>query len=473
LARRHAWPLLSAGSYVCTCALVIAWFFSSYTTGQWLRTELFLTLFVTLFGYLLWTLLVTRSWALQAQLSVAALTTAPLAYHLASLILLNPHPAAWLVYLVAFTVAGLVIAQRSRTPWVRVAVLLLAGLPNLAWLQALPDRGWYAAAVVSVFVLYGLHLAAQWESTSDDAAQGEIPLLEVVHTQLNGLWLPVSLYVFLDTRYAWLAPWMVAALSSWNGALAGVARRLAPRTTLQFVALSATLAAVALVLAFDGPAVAVGWAAEGVVLGWLAVRERSRRIGIGSGLLIGLGSTQLALLLAASPVASDVPIFNSRTLAAALIVALLSWLAWRIRDDPAVTVRGQARTAVIIAANLLCLALVSAEIHAFFSGRGADSAIAGAPTSAAAADLAEQVTLSVVWAMYAVALIAAGIRRRYAPARYLAIALFGVTVAKVLLNDIAGLDRLHRMLSVLGVGVLLVLASYLYQRMAADTTVPH
>jgi uncharacterized membrane protein len=39
-------------------------------------------------------------------------------------------------------------------------------------------------------------------------------------------------------------------------------------------------------------------------------------------------------------------------------------------------------------------------------------------------------------------------------------------VLKVLFYDIAGLDRLNRMLSVLGVGVLLLVASYLYHRMA-------
>ena len=62
-------------------------------------------------------------------------------------------------------------------------------------------------------------------------------------------------------------------------------------------------------------------------------------------------------------------------------------------------------------------------------------------------------------------LVAAGFRRDYAPARYLAIALFALTIVKVLTKDIAELDRVYRMLSVLGLGALLVAASYLYQRM--------
>jgi flagellar biosynthesis protein FlhB len=41
----------------------------------------------------------------------------------------------------------------------------------------------------------------------------------------------------------------------------------------------------------------------------------------------------------------------------------------------------------------------------------------------------------------------------------------GLTILKVLTKDIAELDRVYRMLSVLGLGALLVAASYLYQKM--------
>jgi uncharacterized membrane protein len=112
--------------------------------------------------------------------------------------------------------------------------------------------------------------------------------------------------------------------------------------------------------------------------------------------------------------------------------------------------------------------LLSAEIHAFFAQRAFGASAEGELRAAGDAGLMEQVTLSVTWALYAVVLVFVGIRRRFAPARYLAIALFAVVVVKVLYVDIAGLDRLYRMLSVLGVGILLLVASYLYQRRAAD-----
>jgi uncharacterized membrane protein len=155
---------------------------------------------------------------------------------------------------------------------------------------------------------------------------------------------------------------------------------------------------------------------------------------------------------------------NPRALAAVLVIGLLAWLAWRMGDDADAEVSRRARDTVIVAANLLAVLFLSSEIHAFFVGRAVDATIEGVGIVAASANLAEQLTLSVTWAFYAVVLIALGIRRRYAPARYFAIALFGLTVAKVLMNDIAGLDRFYRMLTVLAVGVLLLVASYLYQR---------
>jgi uncharacterized membrane protein len=63
-----------------------------------------------------------------------------------------------------------------------------------------------------------------------------------------------------------------------------------------------------------------------------------------------------------------------------------------------------------------------------------------------------------------VGLIVAGIRRRYAPIRYLAMVILAVTILKVFTADLAELDQAYRVLSAIGLGVLLLIASFLYQR---------
>ena len=59
-------------------------------------------------------------------------------------------------------------------------------------------------------------------------------------------------------------------------------------------------------------------------------------------------------------------------------------------------------------------------------------------------------------------------RTRYAPIRYFAMAVFAVTIVKVFVVDLAELDRIYRVLSIIGLGLTLLLTSYLYQRLNAE-----
>jgi Predicted membrane protein (DUF2339) len=70
--------------------------------------------------------------------------------------------------------------------------------------------------------------------------------------------------------------------------------------------------------------------------------------------------------------------------------------------------------------------------------------------------------LSLLWALYAFAAMAWGLWRDQVSLRMGAIALFGITVLKVLIVDLAGLDALYRILSVLVLGAGLLIGSFLY-----------
>jgi uncharacterized membrane protein len=61
-------------------------------------------------------------------------------------------------------------------------------------------------------------------------------------------------------------------------------------------------------------------------------------------------------------------------------------------------------------------------------------------------------------------LIVIGLQRRYAPIRYVAMLVFGATIVKVFAFDMAQLERIYRVSSVIGLGLLLLLTSYLYSR---------
>lgn len=466
LALRHAWPAVPLTAYALTVLTVAVWAAQSYSSAAWLRTELFLTLYVALFVAV--TVALRRRATNDAALRVvvALLATAPVVYHVASVAVLGTQPGPLLVYFVLFTVAGLSVAHHTGLPWLRSAVLLLVAVPLMAWMSGLRRPGWYPGAIITVCAVYGLHLAGQWRSVSDDEAPADVPLAEVVHTHLNGLLLPAALYAFLAGRAAWWNPPMLTLLAGWNGLLTLVTAGRVATLPWQFGAVAATLAAVAVGVWFDGPAVAVGWAMEGAAIGWLAIRRDDRWLGAGSAVLFAIGALRLIDMLGEPLALSSAPVANTRTLAVGLVVGAAAWVAGLLRR-PGDEAEPPARTLLVLGAHVLAIAWLSAEIHALFGARAYLASAADRPAGAARAELFEQVALSVAWALYAVGLIAAGMVRRYPPVRYLGIALFGLTIVKVLLHDIAELDRVYQMLSVLGVGGLLLLASYLYQRMAA------
>ncbi len=75
-----------------------------------------------------------------------------------------------------------------------------------------------------------------------------------------------------------------------------------------------------------------------------------------------------------------------------------------------------------------------------------------------------QVGLSVLWTLYAAGALAWGFLRSSPLVRYAALALFGLTVFKVFLVDLAAVKTAYRILSFLVLGVVLLLVGLLYQK---------
>ena len=73
-------------------------------------------------------------------------------------------------------------------------------------------------------------------------------------------------------------------------------------------------------------------------------------------------------------------------------------------------------------------------------------------------------SISVLWALFATALMILGFARNRAFLRRCSIVLFAVTIIKVFVRDMANVDTPYRILSFLVLGLMLVGASYLYHR---------
>jgi uncharacterized membrane protein len=76
----------------------------------------------------------------------------------------------------------------------------------------------------------------------------------------------------------------------------------------------------------------------------------------------------------------------------------------------------------------------------------------------------ETVSLSILWALYAVALVACGVLWRFALNRLLGLLLLGLVVLKLYVYDVWQVARVFRITAFVALGILLIATSYLYSR---------
>ena len=453
LAHRRDWPALNLATFGLTGLTVAVWYVRFYEPGAFLRTELFITLYAALF---LWVLYRSRASAHPRAGTVRwALATTPLWYHAASISILGDHWLAFLIYLIAITGAGVAIAARLGAMWARVGLWALVAGPLLGWTGADQDGTWLVPAVVTWIAVASLHAAAQIELLRRRG--GPLHAADVVLVPVNGLGLAFGLQGLLELHLPAATGLVTALLAvAWWAVAVGV-RRIDPRAAMHVLVPAAALAVAAIGLQLGGAWATLACAAEAGGLVWVGIRERRAWIrAAGAGLLAVTAVLAMTALAAPVPAAHAV-LFNRRALLGLFVVGVLALVAWlhRREADRDVPHRKPALAAAVVGANVLLLFTLSMEIRAFWELRRG---------IAANAELAMQMMLSATWAAYAAALTAAGIRRRYAPVRYLAIAVFGATVLKVFLVDFSQLDSVYRIATSVVLGLLLLAASYLYQR---------
>jgi hypothetical protein len=112
-----------------------------------------------------------------------------------------------------------------------------------------------------------------------------------------------------------------------------------------------------------------------------------------------------------------------------------------------------------ILANSVLLVAISLEIHSWYL-----TAIDAGRTPFPDMRMAEMATYSIVWAIYAALMVAAGFAIRYKLFRILGLAAFGVILAKVFFIDLESLQWLPRVLALAVLGIMLLGVSMLYQK---------
>jgi len=185
-----------------------------------------------------------------------------------------------------------------------------------------------------------------------------------------------------------------------------------------------------------------------------------------AALLVGLVML-LRVFVADDALARDA---SASLVSAPLLARILACLALAITGTAVARDAGDSGLALVMrrglpgAAAVLLLAALSLHWVRYQNGFALAARQARDFAELARVEWRTQVGLSLLWTFYAAAALAWGFARGTPVVRYGALALFGLTVVKVFLVDLAAVSTVYRVISFLVLGIVLLGVSALYQK---------
>jgi uncharacterized membrane protein len=414
-----------------------------------------------------WILLARRRHADDVPFAQAALAAVLLAQGIAMLAAeaTGAPSLAWLGTEHVLLLAGLLAVATDKGWWGLVPVgAVTAGLATTRWVFAHPGSdAWlagllFAAAPYLVLVGYAFDVGHRLEAGRAPhvaaALAGVVFLYLARRCLLAGGWedvvgaIPIAqaaLMLLLLRRVLQARPVPVGG----DGRVALVA------------ALALGFATAAIPLQLSREWITVTWALETPALAWLYRRIRFAQLRWWIAGLAAAVFVRLALnpaVLAYHPRAG-IPIWNwylyTYAVSAGALLAAARLLA--PTDDRPLPTGPRLGTLLPAAATVLLFLLLNIEIADFYSS-------GSTMTFDLSAGLAQDLTYTLGWALFAIGLLVAGIRATSRPVRVAALALLVVTVVKCFLHDLWRLGGLYRVGSFVGLAVCLSLVAILLQR---------
>lgn len=374
------------------------------------------------------------------------------------------QPIALFGYILLLDVGTLVLLRFRPWPSLVAASLCGTALIYLGWHSEFYSdaQRLLALGIITVFfIFYNLSVILSRPAENRDVFQFD-PFIVLASAALYFL----AFFAQEHLRTDWPIKIFTLSLAAVEIILAFFTRWGTDRerlTVVTYAVVSVILTVVATFLILEQRWIMPALAAEMVALGWIGLRMKIP-IMRGAAYVIGLlvlvrFAHDAAIQLA--PFQSFTPVLNSRFFVCAFAIAAFYGLLYtltRYRDRLDKSEEFMPGC-VFILTQLLSLILLSIEVYDYFrfqSLRQTMDWIHG--------PYAYQVSLSVLWSVYASVLIGAGIFRRLQAARIFGILLLGLTVLKVFLMDLSELRTLYRIFSFIVLGLLLLVVAYCYNR---------
>jgi uncharacterized membrane protein len=230
------------------------------------------------------------------------------------------------------------------------------------------------------------------------------------------------------------------------------------------VAIAIAFITIAIPLKLSHHWITMSWLVESAVLLWIGVRTQTKFLRYLAVIALALGIFRLLVF----PMYADRFIFNARFATYLVAIAVLAGIIYFGRR--AATANERIFIAIaIVALNALALTALTLEAEGYFSRQEAQSYAVAGYTNAEQLWMAREFSYSAIWLVYGAILMALGFTKKSAFLRWQALVLMAVTIIKVFFYDSRDLNTGYRILSFIGLGVVLLAISFVYFRISART----
>ena len=286
---------------------------------------------------------------------------------------------------------------------------------------------------------------------------------------LNGAAYFLWTYALLESKYFdYLGFYAVlmAAIYVGQGAFVYQRARQDVYLFLTSLGMGLTFLTLAIPIQLEQNWIAVGWAVEAVVLAWVGFRLGNGKTRLASLLILGLVAIRLLFYDSEfNPGGARyfTFLFNKRSFTFAVGILAIFALAYLYAQhrEKLTGLESGVMGGLVVLANFLLLFFLTTEFEHHFEIQYYRTKIYELQR---VINSQKQLSVSALWALYSMLLVAIGIARRYQLIRLLAIILFGLTIFKVFLLDLSELEKIYRIISFIGLGIILLTASFMYQK---------
>ncbi|PKN39347.1 MAG: hypothetical protein CVU62_03900 [Deltaproteobacteria bacterium HGW-Deltaproteobacteria-2] len=374
------------------------------------------------------------------------------------------QPMTLFGYILLLDMGTLLLMRFRQWPSLVVASLFGTALLYFGWHSEFYNdaQKWLAFGVILMFfIFYNLYiLISRLNSQNDDTVYDQSVIfgsalfffLAFFHQYHGEITWPVKLFTL-----------SLAVVEIWLAMIISQSALMARISTASYAIVSIILTVIATFIILEQRWIMPALTAEMVALGFIGLKMNLQVLRRGAYLMSFLVLIRFAydINFHFEPFQSFIPILNGRFLVCSFAIVGLYIFLYAIKwyKENLTSEERNIFKIIFIIIQALSLILFSIETYDYFRSRFPQQVL-----NFESSHYAYQLSLSILWALYASILTGVGILKRIRGARILGILLLSVTVLKVFLMDLSSLQTFYRIISFVVLGLLLLAVSYGYNR---------